>query len=171
MLEVELKFPVESFEEMEERLAGLGCAPGEPQDERNMLLDLHGAPLASRDIVFRLRNHPGGTLLTVKTPLPATGLKVRREREAVMDVPPERALELFSLIGYGVVTEYRKRRRECRLEAVTVCLDELDIGRFVELEAGSGEELRRAAELLGLDPSDGTRLSYPALIAASRDSG
>ena len=101
--------------------------------------------------------------MTVKKPLPATALKVRQEIEAVMECPQEKALELFSLLGYGKVYSYRKTRSQCRLGDATVCLDSLWFGDFVEIEAGSEESVLEAAHLLGLDPDNGIRFSYAAL--------
>lgn len=163
MLEMELKFRVEDHTGIERRLSDLGVHPGEAVEENNLVLDSMGGPLGRNDLLFRLRNHERGTLVTVKKPLPATALKVRQEREAVLECSQEDALELFGLLGYGVVYRYRKTRRECRLGDATVCLDRLWFGNFVEIEATSEEAVLDAAEKLGLDPGQGIRFSYAAL--------
>lgn len=163
MLEMELKFRMDGFEPLEERLARLGVSVGEAVEENNLVLDMMGGPLGKTDTLFRLRNCEGGTLVTVKKPLPSTALKVRREEEAILACSQEKALELFGLLGYGVVYSYRKTRRECRLGESTVCLDRLWFGDFVEIEASSEEAVLEAAELLGLDPAEGIRFSYAAL--------
>lgn len=163
MLEMELKFKVEDFTEVERRLEELGIEPSPPVDEGNLVLDLMGGPLRKSDTLFRLRNAGDGTLLTVKKPLPATALKVRREKEAILDCTVDDALELFGLLGYGVVYRYHKIRRECRLGEATVCLDKLWFGRYVEIEAGSEDDVMEAVEALALDPQDGIRFSYAAL--------
>lgn len=163
MLEMELKFRVEDHSGVEKRLSDLGIPPGKAVEENNLVLDRMGGPLGKNDLLFRLRNHERGTLVTVKKPLPATALKVRQEKEAVLDCSQEEALELFGLLGYGVVYRYRKTRRECRLGEATVCLDSLWFGDFVEIEASSEEAVLHAAEQLGLDPGLGIRFSYAAL--------
>lgn len=165
MLEMELKFRVEDHTEIERSLSDLGILPGEAVEENNLVLDRMGGPLRKNDMLLRLRNHEKGTLVTVKKPLPATALKVRQEKEAVLDCSQEDALELFGLLGYGVVYRYRKTRRECRLGDATVCLDRLWFGNFVEIEAESEEAVLHAAEQLGLDPGLGIRFSYAALEA------
>ncbi|OPL20025.1 MAG: hypothetical protein AVO35_00780 [Candidatus Aegiribacteria sp. MLS_C] len=163
MLEMELKFRVEEFGPIEETLARLGVSAGEAVEENNLVLDMMGGPLRGTDTLFRLRNCEGGTLVTVKKPLPSTALKVRREEEAVLACSQEKALELFGLLGYGVVYSYRKTRRQCRVGNATVCLDSLWFGDFVEIEAASEEAVLEAAGLLGLDPDEGIRFSYAAL--------
>jgi len=163
MLEMELKFRVDELSVYEEKLRGLGAEPEGPVEENNLILDMMGAPLGKMDLLFRLRNMGDRTLVTVKKPLPATALKVRKELEAVMECPQEKALELFSLLGYGTVYSYRKTRNRCRLGNATVCLDSLWFGDFVEIEATSEDSVMEAAELLGLDPEEGIRFSYAAL--------
>ena len=163
MLEMELKFRVESFREIEEKLEELGVQLSGPSNEKNMILDRMGSPLRKEDTLFRLRNCPKGTLVTVKKPLPATALKVRREREAVLDCNLEDALKLFRLLGYDVTYEYEKTRSQCRLKDATVCLDRLWFGSYVEVEAQSEDALEEALEMLGLDSKEGIRFSYPAL--------
>ena len=173
MLEMELKFKVDDFRDVELRLESSGVSPGDPVKENNLVLDLMGGPLRRVDTLFRLRNCDRGTLVTIKRPLPATALKVRHEEEAVLECSQEDALKLFSLLGYGVVYRYEKTRRECRLGEALICLDELWFGRFVEIEAQSEEAVLKAVEVLGFDPGEGIRFSYAALekdAEQSRDS-
>ncbi len=163
MLEMELKFRVDDFTDVERRLESMGIEPGKPVKENNLVLDLMGGALRQMDTLFRLRNCDGGTLVTVKRPLPATALKVRHEEEAVLECSQEEALSLFGLLGYGVVYSYEKTRRECRIGEAQVCLDELWFGRFVEIEAESEEAVMKAVDILGFDPDEGIRFSYAAL--------
>ncbi len=160
---MELKFKVNDFHDVELYLAKHGVSPGDPVKENNLVLDMMGGPLRKMDTLFRLRNCAGGTLVTVKKPLPATALKVRHEQEAVLECSQEEALKLFALLGYGVVYRYEKTRRECRIGDALICLDELWFGRFVEIEAQSEEAVMKAVEVLGFDPEDGIRFSYAAL--------
>lgn len=163
MLEMELKFRVEDFTGIEGRLNDLGMDPGDPVAENNLILDLAGGPLRKMDTVFRLRSTGDGTLLTIKKPLPATCLKVRFEKETVLLCDISEAVDLFALLGYGVVYRYEKSRRECDLGYAKVCLDELWFGRFIEVEASSEEAVMKAVEALGLDSTLGIRFSYAAL--------
>ncbi len=160
---MELKFKVDDFRDVEIRLESSGVLPGDPVKENNLVLDLMGGPLRMMDTLFRLRNCDGGTLVTVKKPLPATALKVRHEQEAVLECSQEDALKLFGLLGYGVVYRYEKTRRECRIGDALICLDELWFGKFVEIEAQSEEAVMKAVDVLGFDPAEGIRFSYAAL--------
>jgi len=165
LLEMELKFRVDNFTEVENRLERIGAEMGSPVQERNQVLDSMGGPLRKMDILFRLRNFGEHTLLTIKKPIPATALKVRHEEEAVLECSLEEALKLFELLGYGVVYTYEKTRRECRIGEAVVCCDELWFGNFVEIEAESEDAVTMAAEILGFEPAEGIRFSYAALEA------
>jgi len=170
MLECELKFPVESFTAIERKLLELGCVAGPPVAERNLVFDSPDGPLRASGRLLRLREEPAGVLLTVKTPVEDDRAKVRREYETRLACGLEEASILLQALGYEVVFEYGKKRRSCRMFGAAVCLDELDFGRFVELEAEAPETLAEAASLLGLDARRGSALSYMALagMAARR---
>jgi predicted adenylyl cyclase CyaB len=168
---MELKFKVDDFQKVEQRLESMGVEPGNAVRENNLVLDLMGGPLRKTDTLFRLRNCEKGTLVTIKRPLPATVLKVRHEEEAVLECSQEEALKLFKLLGYGVVYRYEKTRRECRIGEATICLDELWFDRFVEIEAESEEAVMKAVDELGFDPAEGIRFSYAALERDAERSG
>ena len=163
MLEMELKFRVDDFIDVEQRLEKKGVDPGDPARENNLVLDLMGGPLRKTDTLFRLRNCKKGTLVTIKRPIPSTALKVRHELEAVLECSQDDALKLFELLGYGVVYRYEKTRRECRMGEAVICLDELWFGKFVEIEAESEEAVMKAVDELGFNPAEGIRFSYAAL--------
>jgi len=163
MLEHELKFRVASFDEVESRLRELGCEPSPPAEEANLVFDDPPGSLARRGVLLRLRSSSAGVLLTVKTFVPDSSAKVRREHEGLLDCSLQEASAMLEALGYSAVCSYAKTRRTCRLGAASVCLDTLGFGRFVEVEAGSGEALFEAVDRLGFDPCDGTVLSYPAL--------
>lgn len=170
---MELKFRVDDFHDVEQRLKNAGVEPGDPVKEDNLILDLMGGPLGKMNTLFRLRNCDRGTLVTVKRPLPATALKVRHEQEAVLECSQEDALKLFGLLGYGVVYRYEKTRRECRIGDALICMDELWFGRFIEIEAQSEEAVMKAVDKLGFDPAEGIRFGYATLekdAEQSRDS-
>lgn len=171
MLEMELKFKVDDFQKVEQRLESMGVEPGNAVRENNFVLDLMGGPLRKADTLFRLRNCEKGTLVTIKKPIPSTALKVRHELEAVLECSQQEALKLFELLGYGVVYRYEKTRRKCRIGEATICLDELRFGRFVEIEAESEEAVMKAVEKLGFDPAEGIRFSYAALERDAERSG
>jgi predicted adenylyl cyclase CyaB len=159
MLECELKFRRRPGDGIEERLARLGAVLSGPVHEENAVLDDSRGSLAASRTLLRVRGD-GVTTLTVKTPVEAQGMKVRRELETVVDCSPGQLLELLGSIGFTVARRYSKTRRTARLGLVTACLDSLDTGEFLELEAPDPASLLSAVEALGLDPAEGISLSY-----------
>jgi adenylate cyclase class IV len=59
---------------------------------------------------------------------------------------------------------YGKFRTVYRLGRLTVCLDELAIGTFMELE-GKRSDIVKAARVLGYGPADFIKSSYLELLA------
>jgi len=170
LLEMELKFQVDDLEVYARTLEEKGIGISDEVHEKNLVLDRMGRPLGKRDILLRLRNCSRGTLVTVKRPLPSTALKVRQEREAVLNCSTEDALDLFELLGYGVVYRYEKKRRTALYENAVICLDSLWFGDYVEIEASSEEDVLKSVELLGFLPDQGIRFSYAALEKEAKSS-
>jgi len=166
--EVELKFPVDGFQEIAARLRELCCIPGEAAPEENLVFDTPSRLLGKRNVLLRLRLTAGLTILTVKEPVRDSTMKVRSEFETRMSCSLEEARQILETLGYEVIASYEKIRQVSRLGNVTVCLDELWFGSFIELEASTEEDLADAALRLGLDPSHGLSQSYLSLEAEAR---
>jgi adenylate cyclase class 2 len=164
--EVELKFQVGDFDQVRERLAEHGCAPGHPVAEENLVFDTPDRSLAARGILLRVRGTTAETVLTVKVPVKVkSSMKVREEYETVVQAGTGEMTALLEALGYAVVASYHKTRRSCRLQSVNVCLDTLRFGRFVELEGASEGQVNTVARKLRLDPRYGLTESYLALAA------
>ena len=166
--EVELKFPVDGFQEIAARLRELGCLPGEAAREENFVFDTPDRLLGKRNVLLRLRLTAGLTILTVKGPVRDSTMKVRSEFETRLSCSLDEARQILETLGYEVAASYEKIRQVSRLGEVTVCLDELWFGSFVELEATTEEDLADAAFRLGFDPSCGLSRSYLNLEARAR---
>ena len=154
MLEIELKFAVEDFAPLREKLRAWGSEPAEPHVESDFY---HNAP--DRDFrqtgeAFRLRRIGIMNRLTYKGPKQAGPTKTRREIEVPLAEGPEAAadcLVLLEQLGYQPTALVRKVRRECPYRRdgfdMTICLDELDeIGRFVEVEILAEPDKRDQAQ-------------------------
>ncbi len=151
---------------MVSRLRELGCRPGPPVDEVSILLDRRDRGLADSGRTLRVRRSGDRLLLTAKGPRRDTaGAKDRREIEVEVRGETGTLLALLGLVGFRPGLSYRRKRRTCRLESATVCLDSMDFGTYMEIEAGSPEDLREACRLLGLDMDRGETASYPELMA------
>jgi predicted adenylyl cyclase CyaB len=132
-------------------------------DEENYRFD--GPGKSTRRMTLRLRVLNGGPrgVLTAKGPAKFVGgVKVREETE--VEVKDAHAtLDLLTELGFGVAFTYKKHRAMWTLDGVvTVTLDVLDCGWFVELE-GPLEVLPEQARSLGLDPEKALKDSYSVL--------
>ncbi len=102
-------------------------------------------------------------MLTAKGPANFVGaVKVREETES--EVKDAHAmLDLLTQLGFRVAFTYKKHRAMWTLDGVvSVTLDTLDYGWFVELE-GPLEVLPDQARSLGLDPDDAVKDSYSVM--------
>jgi predicted adenylyl cyclase CyaB len=124
----------------------------------------NGPGKSTRNTTLRLRVLNGGPrgVLTAKGPATFVGqVKTREETEiAVSDV--HATLDLLFQLGFKVAWTYPKRRAEWLLDGVSVTLDVLEFGWFVELE-GPPATLPEMARGLGLDPAHALRDSYSVL--------
>jgi predicted adenylyl cyclase CyaB len=132
-------------------------------DEENYRFD--GPGKSTRQTALRLRVLNGGPrgVLTVKGPANFVGgVKVREETE--VEVKDAHAtLDLLTELGFRVEFTYKKHRAMWTLDGVvTVTLDTLDCGWFVELE-GPLEALPEQARSLGFNPGKALKDSYSVL--------
>jgi predicted adenylyl cyclase CyaB len=132
-------------------------------DEENYRFD--GPGKSTRRTTLRLRVLNGGPrgVLTAKGPASFVGgVKVREETE--VEVKDAHAtLDLLTELGFRVEFTYNKHRAMWTLDGVvSVTLDTLDAGWFVELE-GPLEALPEQARSLGLNPAKALKDSYSVL--------
>lgn len=124
----------------------------------------NGPGKSTRNTTLRLRVLNGGPkgVLTAKGPATfVEGVKIREETEvAVPDV--HATLDMLMQLGFRVAWTYPKQRSAFLLNGVTVTLDVLEFGNFVELE-GPAEVLAEMARSLGLDPTHAVKDSYSVL--------
>jgi len=161
--EAELKFRLAGAAEqarLRSRLREIGAINEGAYDEENIRFTV---PAKSK-VSLRLRILDGRNsgILTTKGPASfKNGIKVREETEVeVADAAAAR--DLLESLGYGVEFVFPKHRASWRVGNVSVTLDTLDFGFFVELE-GPPEELPEAARKLGLNPKQAIRQSYSAM--------
>ncbi len=124
-----------------------------------------GPGKSTRRTTLRLRVLGGGPrgVLTAKGPATFVGgVKVREETE--VEVKDAHAtLDLLAELGFRVEFVYNKHRAMWTLDGtVTVTLDSLAFGHYVELE-GPLEVLPEQARSLGFDPKKALRDSYSVL--------
>ena len=174
-VECELKFRVAGPQDHARVRAALrrrGARLEGKYDEENYRFN--GPGKSTRRITLRLRVLDGGPrgVLTAKGPASFVGgVKVREETE--VEVKDAHAtLDLLAELGFRVEFVYNKHRAMWTLDGVvTVTLDSLDFGSFVELE-GPLEVLPEQARSLGFDVKKALKDSYSVLarkhLAAAR---
>ena len=161
-VECELKFRVggpADHVRLRSALRKLGYRLEGTYDEENFRFA--GPGKTTRRTTLRLRVLDGGprAVLTAKGEAHfVAGVKVREETE--VDVADGHAtLDLLAQLGFQVLVIYRKHRSAWKQGAVSVTLDRLDFGHFVEVE-GPLEEIPTVARSLGLDPARAVKDSY-----------
>ncbi len=165
-VEAELKFQVEGFAEVKEALSKAGAELISPESfERNAVLDNEAGEVRRSGMLLRVREYYGEVTVTVKEPLMEGSVKKRAEHELKVGRSFQDTVELFAATGCRPVYKYSKHREVWKLGVSLICLDRLDYGSFVEIEAANEEDVFSTAELLGFTPGEGMKESYAALEA------
>lgn len=131
--------------------------------ERNAVLDDESRSLKQKGILLRLRQADKCTL-TLKVPAEETdavGFKEMQEHETQLE-DFDATLSIFNGLGLRPAFWYEKIREKWLMGGLSVDLDELPFGRFVELE-GPAEEIREVVSGLGLSGLDATSENYHGL--------
>jgi adenylate cyclase class 2 len=163
-VEIEMKFRVDDLEPIEAGLAACGFALLRPRAEERSVLWDRGGELRSQGCALRLRRFGGRALLTWKGAQVADPLlKIRPEVETGIEDPE--ALEgILAALGFAPALTMVKSRAVWTRGALEACLDRTPFGCYVELE-GTREEIREAAQALGLREDQVEPRSYAALFA------
>ena len=159
-LEIEVKFFLESSESVEEQAKALGAAFGDAVKESNIRYETRDNALYANKSLLRLRRADRSTLLTFKAETrPAqTDYKIHTEYEVSVD-SFEMMQNILESLGFHQVQVYEKQRRTSQMGDVTLCLDTMPYGVFLELE-GPGEAIRQVAGRLGLAWEDRILMNY-----------
>ena len=165
MRETEVKLKTDDFDGVRQRLQALGARLKERvEDETDLMFRSATDPSALQGQVLRLRLTGRAGLLTWKGPPTfERGLKMRDEiQTSVGDAQAMR--ELLVRLGYEVSLEFSKRREYWDLRGLTVSLDELPFGNYVEVE-GDEAEIDTAVVELGLADAERVEEGYPSMAA------
>ncbi len=184
MIEVELKFPVASLEEIRSHLQSWGAISEGVSVQADEYFNDPKRNYAKLDIAVRIRQSDDEFWLTFKGPNLDPAAKIRKEIEMPLNdaLAAEQMRGVLAGMGLVSVAKVMKRREEfvgCDdLSSVHFCLDEVtEVGGFVELElvVESQEGVESAklklialADQLGLSGS--TRTSYLEMLLESRES-
>jgi adenylate cyclase class 2 len=169
--ETEVKLPAADLDGLRQALIRLGARlTRERHLEDNVLFDDATGSLAAAGAVLRLRRTPGVSVLTYKGARRIEdGIKVREERQSVVEKPDE-IHAVFAALGYRPVFRYQKYRESWTHRGQEIVLDETPVGTYVEIE-GDPEGIRAVTADLGLDPGDYMTDSYVDLFFARGGQG
>jgi adenylate cyclase class 2 len=134
-IEIEVKFFLADPQQVKTILLGLGAKPSPRVFETNVRYEDADASFIRRKMLLRLRRTGAKTTLTLKTrpPKPDPDFKMHRELEVeVSDFDTMDAM--LKDLGYRQAQCYEKWRQTLALGDVTVCLDSLPFGEFLEIE-------------------------------------
>jgi adenylate cyclase, class 2 len=178
MLEIEVKYPVKDWSEVERHLHAWKASFDAPREHADQYFNAPDRDFGQTDEALRLRRIGPGNFVTYKGPKTDALTKTRTEIE--VPLPPGEATaeefgQLLVHLGYRPVAIVKKRRLVAHLQReafnLEVCLDHVDgLGKFVELEILAGEEaldaardvLLRTAQALGLGACE--RRSYLEML-------
>src|ERR1700680_303506 len=129
MLEVEMKFPVADFADVEQRLAHWGERPDAPHEEVDRYFNAPDRDFAQTDEALRLRRIGAANQVTYKGPKHGGLTETRTESEGSLEAGAEAAdnfCRLLTHLGYRAVAVVRKKRTSYHFNrdnfALTACL-------------------------------------------------
>jgi adenylate cyclase class 2 len=178
MLEIEMKFPVTDFQEIETKLRKWGVHPEAPLQEADHYFNAPDRDFAKTDEGLRVRRIGTRNRVTYKGPKQPGPAKTRTEIEVGLVEGTDAAEDFCRLLvnlGYRPTATVRKERTAYRFQRggfeLEVCLDTVEqLGRFVEVEIVAPEDkladaqkvLQDVAGELGLSKSE--RRSYLEML-------
>lgn len=169
MIEIEVKLRVSSLKETRQKLLEMGCRVDRDwYRELNALYDFADGRLTRSQQALRLRQAGRKAFLTFKgQPLKSRSFKVRQEYES--EIKNFRHFKkILQKLGLRPVFEYRKKRMLLRKDRVKICLDETEVGNFIELE-GKRSDIVKLAARLGYSRKDFIKLDYVQMIKEKRE--
>ena len=159
--EIEIKYRVSDFETVGASLRRLGAKYQSTLLQTDRYLDTPDRPLMKHGSAIRLReakflryaagHRDARPQLTYKGPQgQSTTSKIRREIQTHLD-DAGAIMDILDALGYRPLLTVQKRRAVFKLGRCEIELDELPlIGRFVEIEGHSEDQVQSAARRLGL---------------------
>jgi predicted adenylyl cyclase CyaB len=151
MKEIEAKFYVTDLAGVAERLEALGADLAHPRTlEENWRYDTPDHKMDAAHQLLRLRKSHQVTLTYKSASVDVDGTSQRTEHETQVD-DIEQARAILAALGFVVTNRYQKFRTEYTLAGMTITLDELPIGDFVEIEGHFVSDIQGCAADLGLE--------------------
>lgn len=168
MIETEVKIKIPDLKNFQKQILDAGAVLTKDRNlEKNILYDFPDHSLYRKDCAFRFRSVRKKHFLTFKGPhQKSRKFKVREEYETEVRNGIH-TKKMIKKLGLVPVFSYSKYRTVYRKKNVTICLDELNIGSFVELE-GKKDDIVKFAQSLGIQKKDFIKTDYIRLIQNSQ---
>jgi predicted adenylyl cyclase CyaB len=168
MHEIEVKVLDIDRASVECRLTEIGAERRSDQSLIALFLDFPDRELAAAGSLLRLRKEGDRSILTFKRRVGEEGAKVREETEVTVG-DFEACRKVLKALGLEETMHVEKQRTTYRLGTATIALDrhvgELSfIPEFMEVEAGSLEDVRAVSAQLGFTPDQLKPWGLPQVI-------
>jgi adenylate cyclase class 2 len=165
MIEREVKIRVTDQETVRPLLKTMGAVRARSEQETNRIFDTSDGALRKRGEVLRVRSADTATI-TWKGPAAGSDQlnhKVREELETgIAAEGTESLVAILGRLGFQEALCYRKQRETWHWQGLTIALDELVFGNFVEIEGDAGA-IQGAIHRLRLENEPLETRSYPEL--------
>ena len=164
MLEIEIKIKIDDLQSTKNKILTSGASLYRDRHfEKNSLYDFPKRDLYSKNQALRLRKINKKTFLTFKgTEKKSRKFKIREEYET--EIKNERQIiKILKSLGLKTIFSYEKYRTVFLYKKLKICLDELSIGNYLELE-GQQSDIVRFARLLGYSKKDFIKSDYIQML-------
>ncbi|MGC8568659.1 MAG: class IV adenylate cyclase [Nitrososphaeria archaeon] len=147
-VEMEAKLRVPDNFNLEEFLLKKGGVLLGREEQVDIYLDFEDLRLKRSGRALRIRFTAAGHRLTYKGPLIDAPVKAREEIEVEVS-DGSSLLRIFEHLGFRAFIRVKKARSRVLLNGLIYEIDDVEgLGRFVEVEVRTAEELNRAREVL-----------------------
>lgn len=159
MKEIEVKIKISNPEEIAERIKNIGGVFVREVNQKMYGLFLPNYENVELGIFPRIRTEGGETTLTIKVKNEQSNLYFKRDEYTLKINDEKIGLEIMKLLGYSIVRPIEKTRKEWKWNKVSLCIDTLYFGVFLEIE-GEEKEIEKTIEALGLKKEERIIKSY-----------
>lgn len=166
MNEIEVKFAVDSFEEIKVKLKDLGFVQNKSFIEKVCYYDSLDNKWKNSNTVIRTKMIEGKIIFTIKKKISGE-FKGALEKECEIIGSEEEFKEMLEMIELQPDLEYSKKREHfTRADSSAIELDDVkEIGaKFIELETTSEEKMKVLIEELGFGNLTPDLRGYPKII-------
>lgn len=165
--EIEVKFKINKGDNIVKKLLKLGGTPAKAYSQTTY--GFFSKDSVENGIFPRIRDEFGKYILTVKVkPKKKTNYFERKEYSIEISNEKE-GINILKLLGFDRVRVFSKKRQEWAFSKVSVCLDVLYFGKFLEIE-GEKKDIEEMIKLLGFEGRERVTKAYLALEDEYKDS-